>query len=107
MSAGTAKWTLSSGDVTVEVTATLDGAGNVTFNYELVSGIADLNGFFIDIGNDGGAISKIAGGNNMNGSDADGDKLDGFDFAQALGSVGDIPGTRPGERGDARRIDGP
>lgn len=88
MSDGSVTWTLSAGDVTVEVVATLDGSGNVTFEYNLVSGTADLNGFFIDIGNDGGDISKLSGGNNMKGSDSDGDKLDGFDFAQEIGTTG-------------------
>lgn len=82
------KWTLTSGDVTVEITATLDDAGTVSFNYELVSGTADLNGFYLDLDNDGGAIRRLDGGNNMNGSDSDGDKLDGFDFAQVIGTVG-------------------
>ena len=81
-------WTLVSGEVSVNITATLDGNGNIIFDYDLASGIADLNGFYIDIGNDGGDITKVGQGNNMKGSDTDGDKLDGFDFAQALGSVG-------------------
>lgn len=82
------KWVLSAGDVVVEVEATLDGNGNIVFNYELVSGIADLNGFYIDINNDGGRITKLAGGNNMNGSDSDGEKLDGFDYAKVIGTTG-------------------
>ncbi|WP_299845890.1 hypothetical protein [uncultured Paracoccus sp.] len=83
-----AKWVLSSGGVSVEVIATiLDG--NVVFKYQLLSGKADLNGFFIDVNNDGGSITKVgSNANNMNGSDTDGDKLDGFDYAKALGSVG-------------------
>jgi len=88
MTCDSVKWTLTSGDVTVEVIATDDGFGNITFTYELVSGIADLNGFFIDIGNDGGDISKLSGGNNMKGSDSDGDRLDGFDIAEEIGTVG-------------------
>lgn len=88
MTCDSVKWTLTSGDVTVEVIATEDEFGNITFTYELVSGIADLNGFFIDIGNDGGDISKLSGGNNMKGSDSDGDRLDGFDFAEEIGTVG-------------------
>lgn len=83
------KWVLESSEATVEVTATLDGAGNVVFSYELVRGIADLNGFFIDINNDGGSITRIGtNSNNMNGSDTDGDRLNGFDYAAVLGTVG-------------------
>lgn len=82
------KWTLTSGDVVVEITATLDGSGNVNFNYDLVSGTADLNGFYIDLANDGGDIKRLEGGNNMNGSDTDGDKLDGFDWATIIGTTG-------------------
>ncbi|MCF3972540.1 hypothetical protein [Paracoccus salsus] len=81
-------WTLTSGDVVISVSARLDGNGNVTFEYNLVSGVADLNGFYLDIANDGGDISRLDGGNNMKGSDSDGDKLDGFDYATELGSVG-------------------
>lgn len=88
MSTGSVSWTLTSGDVTVEITATLDGSGNVVFEYELISGIADLNGFYIDIGNDGGDIGSLGRGNNMNGRDANGDRLDGFDFAEEIGTVG-------------------
>lgn len=82
------KWVLSAGDVVVEVEATLDGNGNVVFTYDLVSGVADLNGFYIDIDNDGGSIKRLAGGNNMNGSDSDGEKLDGFDYATVIGTTG-------------------
>lgn len=82
------KWTLTSGDVVIEVVATISESGDVTITYDLVSGVADLNGFFIDFGNDGGDISKLGGGNNMKGSDSDGDKLDGFDYAEELGTVG-------------------
>lgn len=87
LSQSTAKWVLASADATVEITATIVG-GNVVFNYALVSGVADLNGFYIDINNDGGKIKSLGGGNNMNGAGADGDKLDGFDYATALGTVG-------------------
>ncbi|AUH62748.1 hypothetical protein CX676_00070 [Paracoccus zhejiangensis] len=74
--------------MTIEVIATIVG-DNVVFNYELISGKADLNGFFIDVNNDGGSITKVGtNSNNMNGSDTDGDKLNGFDYAKALGSVG-------------------
>ncbi|MCT4372820.1 hypothetical protein CLG85_021935 [Yangia mangrovi] len=88
MSTASVTWQLTAGDVSVLVTATDDGSGNITFKYELVGGIADLNGFFIDIDNDGGVFRSLGGGNNMNGSDSDGDKLDGFDFAAQIGTVG-------------------
>lgn len=39
-----ANWTLKSGDVVVEITASLDESGAVTFDCDLVSGVADLNG---------------------------------------------------------------
>lgn len=75
-------WTLTDGDVVIETRATDDGLGNITFTFELVSGSGDINGLYIDINNDGGSISDLGGGNNMNGAG------DGFDFAVALGSVG-------------------
>lgn len=81
-------WTLQGKGVTVEITAMLDDKGNVVLSYELTEGQADLNGLYLDIGNDGGPISSLGCGNNMRGSDTDGDKLDGFDFAQKLGSTG-------------------
>lgn len=81
-------WTLQGKGVTVEITAMLDDMGNVVLSYEKTGGTADLNGLYIDIGNDGGPISSLGCGNNMRGSDTDGDKLDGFDFAQKLGSTG-------------------
>ncbi|KIC14266.1 hypothetical protein RA20_21225 [Leisingera sp. ANG-Vp] len=86
--ADSVKWILSSGDVTVEITAVLNGSGDVEFEYKLVSGIADLNGFYVDIGNDGGGISKLGRGNNMKGRDSDGDALDGFDVAEKIGTAG-------------------
>jgi hypothetical protein len=45
----------------------------------------DLNGFFLDIGGDGGSLTNVAGSsaNNMNGGNND-----GYDYALALGSVG-------------------
>lgn len=85
---GCVKWTLTAGDVTVEVVAMQNDAGEIVFSYELLSGIADLNGLYLDLGNDGGDIRKLEGGNNMNGSDTDGDKLDGFDWAAIIGTVG-------------------
>lgn len=85
---GCVKWTLTAGDVVVEVSASLNDAGEVVFSYDLISGTADLNGFYVDLDNDGGSIRKLEGGNNMNGSDSDGDKLDGFDWAAIIGTVG-------------------
>ncbi|MDB6178653.1 hypothetical protein PAF17_14215 [Paracoccus sp. Z330] len=82
-------WTLEAQKgVTVEITAHADDNGNVVFNYELTNGRSDLNGFYLDLDNDGGDINAIQRGNNMFGSDTDGDKLDGFDFAKAIGTVG-------------------
>jgi hypothetical protein len=50
---------------------------------------ADLNGFFIDFGNNGGALTYVGTkSNNMNGSDCDGVALDGFDKGVVLGTVG-------------------
>ncbi|WP_103175087.1 hypothetical protein [Paracoccus sp. SY] len=85
------KWTLSGGGVIVNVTAKMNADGSVTLSYNLDenSAQADLNGIFIDFGNNGGTITSIGTkSNNMNGSDTDGDKLDGFDLAQVLGTVG-------------------
>lgn len=87
----TVKWTLSGGGVIVNIIAVMNADGSVTLTYALDENSvqADLNGIFIDFGNDGGALTSVGSkANNMNGSDTDGDKLDGFDMAQALGSVG-------------------
>jgi hypothetical protein len=46
-------------------------------------------GVFLDTGSSGGTINWIGTkSNNMNGSDCDGNQLDGFDYAAVLGSVG-------------------
>ena len=85
------KWTLAGGGVIVNITAKINADGSVTLSYALDenSTQADLNGLFIDFGNNGGTISSIGSkANNMNGSDTDGDALDGFDMAAVLGSVG-------------------
>jgi len=85
------KWTLSGGGVIVNITAKMNADGSVTLSYGLdeSSVQADLNGIFIDFDNDGGAITSIGSkANNMNGSDSDGDTLDGFNLAESLGSVG-------------------
>ncbi|WP_372800153.1 hypothetical protein [Paracoccus seriniphilus] len=87
--ADTVTWTLEGPkNVTVEITAHADDDGNVVFNYELTGGTADLNGFFVDLDNDGGAISQLGRNNSMTGVDSDGDTLDGFDFAQTIGTTG-------------------
>jgi hypothetical protein len=73
--------------------------GEVVFTIEHISGNADIQGFFVDVGNDGGAITSVGSkSNNMNGSSNDGDKLDGFDYATSLGTVGgsDANYTSPG-----------
>jgi hypothetical protein len=82
--------------VEILVTA-VEVGGEVQFTVKLISGTADLNGFFIDLGNNGGTVtSEGSKANNMNGSalvcDADGnvisEKMDGFDYAEVLGTVG-------------------
>lgn len=91
MSTGSVEWLLTdeASGVVVKVTGTIDADGLITLNYELLAGEADLNGLFIDYGNDGGSITSVGSkANNMKGSDNDGDKLDGFDDAAALGSIG-------------------
>lgn len=88
MTTGSVTWSLTWEDVTVEIIATENADGDIVFTYELVSGTADLNGFYIDIGNDGGPLSDLGGGNNMNGSDSDGDSLNGFEIAVEIGTVG-------------------
>jgi hypothetical protein len=78
--------------IKLEIWAADNGSGGVTFEIRSVGSNTtdyDLNGFFIDVGNDGGTITSVGTkSNNMNGSSADGIKLDGFDYASALGSVG-------------------
>lgn len=84
---GQVNWTLSGKGVTVNVSATQNADGKIVFTYEQVKGHADLTGFFVDAGNDGGKIGSAGLFNNMWGRDTDGDRLDGFDFAQKIGSV--------------------
>lgn len=58
--------------------------GGVKFTVETVSGVGDINGFFLDLGSDGGAIKSVgSNANNMNGA-----YQSGFDYAVELGSVG-------------------
>lgn len=91
-------WSLEAKGVRVEITAHADENGNVIFNYDLTEGRADLTGFFLDLDNDGGATKSLGRGNGMRGRDSDGDKMDGFDFAETLGSSGRCaPKTTEGE----------
>ncbi|AGH96938.1 T1SS-143 repeat domain-containing protein [Micavibrio aeruginosavorus] len=67
--------------VTVQVLASQTASG-VEFTVKLLSGTADLNGFFLDVDGNGGPIFSIGeSGNNMSGTS-------GFDYAQVLGTVG-------------------
>lgn len=86
-------WTLDAKGVTIDVTAMLDDKGNVVFSYELNEGRADLTGFYLDLNNDGGKITSVGCGDDMRGRDAEGHRLDGFDFAQKIGK----PGGRDGQ----------
>src|SRR6185369_9084994 len=51
--------------VTVEVDGVQTAAG-VEFTIKLIGGTADLNGFFLDLGGNGGPILSLGPGNNMN-----------------------------------------
>ena len=84
------KWSLTGGGVIVDVTAALDADGNVVISYALAddSAPADILGVYFDWGNDGGPITGLGGGNNMNGSSSDGTALDGFDYAVKTGNAG-------------------
>ncbi|TAL40257.1 MAG: VWA domain-containing protein [Alphaproteobacteria bacterium] len=64
----------------VEVTGVQTSSG-IQFTVKVLSGIADLNGFYLDIGGDGGPITALGSGNNMN-------PTAGFDYAVNLGTVG-------------------
>lgn len=83
----TPAFTFTAEGVTVFVFAAQVG-GNVQFTFEtqLEEGYRiDLNGFFLDIGEDGGDIFRAGSerGNNMLGGNND-----GYDYAISLGSVG-------------------
>ncbi len=72
-------------DSTLGVTVEVDSvqvAGGVQFTVKVLSGTADLNGFYLDYHGDGGPITSIGPGNNMDGTDTS------YDYATALGSVG-------------------
>ncbi len=67
--------------VEIQVLASQTASG-VEFTVKLVSGTADLNGFFLDVDGNGGSIFSIGeSANNMSGTS-------GFDYAKVLGTVG-------------------
>ncbi|HEX2752115.1 MAG TPA: DUF4114 domain-containing protein, partial [Alphaproteobacteria bacterium] len=75
---GTLSDTATGVDITVQAVQTATG---VQFTVNLVNGVADLNGFFLDINSDGGPITYVGSpANNMNPAS--------FDYAEELGSVG-------------------
>lgn len=87
MNCGSVVWELDFSGVKIKIEASIVG-GEVVFHYDLESGGADLLGLYLDFFNDGGPISSLAQGNNMNGSTADGTPLDGFDVAFEIGTNG-------------------
>lgn len=78
--------------VMITIWAYEDADGNVCLRIDSAGSTTsfDLNGIFIDYGNDGGSMTSVGSkANNMNGADSeDGTKFDGFDEAYALGSIG-------------------
>ena len=75
-------------DVDTDNDGTLDSV-KFTFDTTLYGDyLIDLNGFFIDLGGNGGPITTLGGGNNMSGADNTGILMDGYDIAVALGTVG-------------------
>ncbi len=66
--------------VKIEVDAVQTATG-IQFTIDLVDGIADLNGFFLDLQGNGGPIITLGGGNTMSGTA-------GFDYAVVIGTVG-------------------
>lgn len=83
----TPAFTFTADGVVVKVFAVeVDGGVKFTFETELADGYRiDLNGFFLDIGGDGGSVRHVDGqrANNMNGGNNN-----GYDHAVGLGSVG-------------------
>ncbi|MCL4678284.1 MAG: VWA domain-containing protein [Alphaproteobacteria bacterium] len=68
--------------VKIEITAVEQGSG-VQFSVRLLQGVADLNGFFLDLNGDGGPITSVGNaGNNMNGAS------NGFDYGFVIGTIG-------------------
>jgi hypothetical protein len=68
--------------------ATQNGQTGLSFTFEttLADGYrVDLNGFFLDLGGDGGSLTQVNGANANN---MRGENNDGYDYAIGLGSVG-------------------
>jgi len=94
----TKTFTLDSADGAVQILITATAAtGGVSFDLEVAKGDADMLGFYLDIGGDGGdifAINSCNGkgkgndANNMNGTDDQGVRIGGFDYAAAIGDAG-------------------
>jgi large repetitive protein len=72
--------------VTVQVTG-VQTSGGMQFTVTVLSGNADLNGFYLDIGGDGGPVTAIGPGNTMSGTGHS------FDYAVSLGEAGGGDGT--------------
>ena len=87
MTCGKVTWSLDFSGVVINIEATIVG-DSMVFNYALAEGQADLLGLYLDFFNDGGPINSLDGGNNMNGSTADGTQLDGFDVGFIIGTAG-------------------
>lgn len=84
--ASSVTWKLQAGSTVVDVTATLDGKGNVVFSYSSNNSSIDLTGFYLDVNNDGGRYAAANLTDWMVGYDSDGDRMDGFDFATTIGT---------------------
>ncbi|AUH33894.1 hypothetical protein CUV01_11300 [Paracoccus tegillarcae] len=89
---------MSKGATTVDVVATLDGKGNVVFDYDASGGKIDLTGFYLDINNDGGRHHAANVLDWMVGRDSDGDRMDGFDFTATIGSIWGYDGNNTGDQ---------
>jgi len=80
--------------IEVKVFATKLDNGLAEFTIQS-AGPLDINGFFVDLGDDGGIVRSVGSkANNMNGSAYDGTALDGWDHAVSLGSVGVVAADR-------------
>ena len=94
----TKTFTLNSKDGAVQIKISAsETVGGVQFDLAVSKGDADMLGFYLDIGGDGGNIFAINGGNgkgkdnganNMNGADDHGVKIGGFDYAVSIGEAG-------------------
>lgn len=71
--------------VVITATAAVNPADGVDFHIELKEGIADLLGFFLDLGGDGGEITRDPNNNNVN---MEGDNDIGYDYVFKLGDKG-------------------